>query len=653
MPLPLRRRLALAPDAASPADEVADDPAGDDLADDDLPDATVSDAAVSGDAVSGDGAPPDAEAAAATADDVRWNLADLHDGPDAVKDALDDAADEAEAFAAMYRGDVAALDAEHLAAALARYEGLADRLGRAYTYAYLHWSTDTNDPARGALLQHVKEAYTQIHQRLLFFELEWAAVDAERAQALMDDPALDGYRHYLELEQLQKDYRLSEPEEKILSEKSVTGRGAWTRFFDETLGAARYTLDGDELTQQQILAKLYEPDRDLRRRAALAFTEGLEESLRTTTFVFNTVLADKASTDRLRGYDHWLASRNLANEVDDATVEALVAAVTSRYDLVARFYRLKRRLLGLGELMDYDRYAPVGEADAAYDWDEARGMVLDAYGDFHPEMEATARRFFDEAWIDAALAPGKRSGAFSHGAVPSAHPYVLLNYTGKARDVQTLAHELGHGVHQFLSREQGVLQSSTPLTTAETASVFGEMLVFQRLLRREDDPQNRLAMLVGKIDDTLATVFRQTAMNRFEDRIHTARREEGELAPDALHAMWRATQEAMFEGSVTLGDHYDLWWSYIPHFVHTPGYVYAYAFGELLVLALYARYQEAGDAFAEQYLDLLRAGGSDWPHRLVADLGVDLTDLDFWHQGLAEIEALIARAEDLAEDVEA
>jgi oligoendopeptidase F len=597
------------------------------------------------DGASGDGAAPDA---AASADAVRWNLADLHTSPDDVKASLDTADDEAAAFAETYRGEVASLDAEALADALAQYEAIGDRLGRAYTYAYLHWSTDTGDPARGALLQHVREAYTQTHQKLLFFELEWAEVDADRAEALMAEDALDGYRHYLELEQLQKDYRLSEGEEKVLAEKSVTGRGAWNRYFDETMGAARYRLDGETLTQQQILSKLYEPDRDLRRRAALAFTEGLEENLRTTTFVFNTILADKASSDRLRGYDHWLASRNLANEVDDATVEALVEAVTSRYDLVARFYRLKQRLLGLDELMDYDRYAPIGEAETTYGWSQAREMVLSAYGDFHPTMGDTARLFFDESWIDAALAPGKRSGAFSHGAVPSAHPYVLMNYTGKARDVQTLAHELGHGVHQYLSREQGLLQSDTPLTTAETASVFGEMLVFQRLLGREDDERAQLAMLVSKIDDTLATVFRQTAMNRFEHAIHTARRDEGELSADRYHALWLETQAAMFEGSVTLGEHYRMWWSYIPHFVHTPGYVYAYAFGELLVLALYARYQDAGEAFADQYLGLLRAGGSDWPHRLVADLGVDLTDLGFWHQGLAEIEALIARAETLA-----
>ncbi len=580
---------------------------------------------------------------------VRWHLDDLHDSPASVHDSLAAAEEDAERFADRYRGRIATLDAEGLAEALSTLASIRDELGRAYAFAYLHWSTDTADAERGALLQSVREKYNRIHQTLLFVEVEWAAVDPARAEALLAEQALADYRHYLVLEQEQKEHTLTEPEEKILSEKSVTGRQAWTRFFDETVGALRFELNGDEMTQEEILSKLYEPDRALRRQAAEAFTEGLQERQETLTFVFNTVLADKASTDQLRGYDHWLQSRNLSNEVEEETVESLIEAVTDRYDLVARFYDLKRRLLGLEELYDYDRYAPVGEADTTYEWEEARAVVLDAYADFHDDMAAVAERFFDSQWIDAALSEGKRSGAFSHGTVPSVHPYVLLNYTGTARDVQTLAHELGHGVHQFLSREQSIFHHGTPLTTAEMASVFGEMLVFRRLMRREEDPRNRLAMLVAKIDDTLATVFRQVAMNRFEDRIHTARREEGELPHDAFARHWMETQRAMFEGSVTLGPHYRHWWSYVPHFLHTPGYVYAYAFGELLVLSLYAQYQEAGDAFADRYLDLLRAGGSDWPQSLVAPLGVDLQDPDLWHHGLGHIEGLIDQAEALAE----
>lgn len=559
--------------------------------------------------------------------------------------------EEAAAFADRYRGRISELSADALAEALSTLEALRDRLGRAYAFASLHWSTKTTDAERGALLQSVREKYNRIHQQLLFVEVEWAEVDEERAESLLAEAPLADYRHYLELEQHQKEHVLTEPEEKILSEKAVTGKQAWTRFFDETVGGMRFELDGDTLTQEEILSKLYEPNRALRRDAALAFTDGLKEEEATFTFVFNTILSDKASTDRLRGYDHWLQSRNLANEVEDETVASLVGAVTKRYDLVERFYELKRRLLGLDELYDYDRYAPVGEADTSYAWTDARGLVLEAYANFHDDMAAVAERFFTEDWIDAALADGKRSGAFSHGTVPSAHPYVLLNYTGKPRDVQTLAHELGHGVHQFLSREQSIFHHGTPLTTAEMASVFGEMLVFRRLLHREDDPQNQLALIVAKIDDILATVFRQVAMNRFEHRIHTARREDGELQPDVFAQHWMETQRAMFGDSVTLGDHYRHWWSYVPHFLHTPGYVYAYAFGELLVLSLYARYQEAGDAFADQYLEVLRAGGSDWPQALLKPIGVDLQDPALWEQGLSHIESLIDRADALATDV--
>ena len=582
------------------------------------------------------------------AEAIHWDLTDLYPDTEALDQDLELADQEAAAFAEAYRGQVASLRADELAEALRRYEDLQDRMGRGYTYAYLNWSTNTEDPARGALLQKVREAYTQTSQRLIFFELEWIQLDEAQAEALIADEALVDFRHHLERERLMKPHVLTEAEEKILSEKSVTGSSAWNRFFDETVGAMRFDLDGEEVTQQQVLSKLYVPDRDLRRRAAMSFTEGLVDHRRELTFIFNTLLADKAANDRLRGYPNWIRSRNLSNEVQDETVEALIDAVTSRYDLVARFYTLKRRLLGYDELVDYDRYAPVGEADTEYSWDDARDLVLASYSDFHPQMGSIAGFFFERNWIDAALAPGKRGGAFSHGAVPSAHPYVLMNYTGKVRDVQTLAHELGHGVHQYLSRKQGVLQSDTPLTTAETASVFGEMLVFQRLMQNEDDPHNQLAMLVSKIDDTIATVFRQVAMNRFEDRIHTTRRTKGELTADAFSEHWIETQEAMFRGSVTLGDHYRHWWSYIPHFLHSPGYVYAYAFGELLVLALYAQYVEEGEPFAEKYIGLLEAGGSDWPHVLVGRLGIDLTDLAFWHQGLEAIDALVTQAEELA-----
>ncbi len=583
------------------------------------------------------------------AENVRWDLDHLYESEADLKAGIERAADLSAAFEQRYRGRIATLAAADLAEALELLEEIYDALGRAGTFAFLNWATNTEDPARGALMQHVQEASTQVSKLLIFVETEWSALPQDRFEELFSDERLARFAHHLELVWLRRDHLLSEPEEKILAETSVTGRTAWTRFFDESLGAARFHLRGEDLPEQTVLAKLHEPDRSLRRDAALSLTEGLERLSRPLTFVFNTVLADKATSDRLRGYNHWLASRNLDNETTDEAVEALISAVTSRFDLSQRFYRLKARLLGLeGEMMDYDRYAPIREVEGEIGWEDARRIVTDAYGAFHPELEQIVDRFFDERWIDAPVVPGKRGGAFSHGAVPSAHPYIMLNYTGRVRDVQTLAHELGHGVHQFLSREQGIFHADTPLTTAETASVFGEMLTFHALLDRETEPANRLALLVHKIDDSMATVFRQVSMNRFEDRIHTRRRETGELSTDDFDRLWVETQSPMFGESLTLGEHYRRWWAYIPHFIHTPGYVYAYAFGELLVLALYQRYEDGVDGFEEAYMDLLRAGGSDWPHRLVERLGIDLGDPDFWARGLKAIERLIVEAEELA-----
>ena len=582
------------------------------------------------------------------AEEVRWDLTDLYPSDDALAADLDLAEADALALAGRYRGTLATLDAATLAEAFAALAEVHDRAGRAYTYAYLAWSTDTESAEAGARLQRVREAYSRIGQELLFVDVEWARMDPEHTRALIEEDVLAPYRHYLELKTEARDHVLSEPEERILSEKSVTGWSAWNRFFDETLGAARFTVRGEALPLQQATSKLHDADRGLRRDVHAGVTEGLADLQRPLAYVFNTILADKASSDKLRGYDSWIASRNEANEIDAASVDALVEAVTGRYDLVARFYRLKRSLLGLDELFDYDRYAPTAEVAAFVPWDEARATVTAAYTDFDAEMGGIVDRFFEDRWIDAPPEAGKRGGAFSHGAVPSAHPYILMNYTGQLRDVQTLAHELGHGVHQYLAREQGVYHADTPLTTAETASVFGEMLTFQRTLAGLEDPADRLALLVEKIDDTMATVFRQVTMNRFEARIHAHRRDRGELSVDDFADHWMSTQAALYGDSVTLTEGYRMWWSYIPHFVHTPGYVYAYAFGELLVLALYARYQSEGEGFARQYRDLLAAGGSDWPHVLVGRLGIDLRDPGFWDRGLDAVEVLIAEAEALA-----
>lgn len=587
------------------------------------------------------------------AEEIAWNLGDLYAGMDDPQLDVDlNACDaEAAAFNAAYRGRVAELSAAELAELIARFEALNERMGRIGAFAGLNWTQNTEDPARGALMQRVTERGARLAQELVFLELELAAAPDEAAAAWLADPALAHWRHWLEMVRIFKPHLLSEPEEKLLTEKSVTGAAAWGRFFDEIHGAARYELDGEQLTRDQMLSKLYSQDRELRRRAAIAITRGLQAMQRTNTYIFNTLAADKASDDRLRSFPTWISGRNLGNQVDDRTVEALIDAVTSRYDIVARYYRLKRRLLGLEELYDYDRYAPLPAADRFYSWEQARAIVLDAYGRFHPRMAEVAGRFFEGRWIDAPPRPGKMGGAFSSSTVPSVHPYILLNFEAKPRDVMTLAHELGHGVHQTLAGVQGVLLADTPLTTAETASVFGEMLVFQELMARESDPATRLGMLTGKIEDSFATAFRQISMNRFEHAMHTARREEGELTTERFGELWLETQRAMFGDSVTMSEDYGLWWSYVPHFLSTPGYVYAYAFGELLVLALYARYQQDSDGFAERYLAMLTAGGSDWPHQIVKPLGVDLTDSSFWSNGLAILEGLVAEAEQLADSL--
>lgn len=587
------------------------------------------------------------------AEEVTWDLTDLYTGmADPRLDADLDACDaEAEALDAAYRGRIAGLTPAELAGLLTRFEALQETAGRVGTFASLNWTQNTEDPARGALLQRATERGSRLGQKLVFMELELAAAPDEAAAAWLADPALARWRHWLEGVRLFRPYLLTEPEEKLLAEKAITGRNAWDRFFDEVHSAARYDLAGEKLARDQVLGRLYSPERTMRRQAASAVTHGLRELRRTTTYIFNTVLADKASDDRLRRYPTWLSARNLANQVDDRTVAALVEAVTARYDIVARYYRLKRRLLGLDELFDYDRYAPLPAAEREYTWDEAKEIVLSAYARFDPRMAEIAGRFFAGRWIDAAITPGKLGGAFSHGAVPSVHPYILLNFDGRPREVMTLAHELGHGIHQKLAGVQGALQADTPLTTAETASVFGEMLVFQDLMAKETDPKIRLAMLTGKIEDSFATAFRQISMNRFEHAMHTARRTEGELTTERFTALWLETQRAMFVDSVTLTDDYGLWWSYIPHFISTPGYVYAYAFGQLLVLALYARYQQAPAGFAEKYIAMLTAGGSDWPHEIVKPLGVDLTDPEFWAHGLSILETMVSEAETLADIV--
>jgi oligoendopeptidase F len=580
-----------------------------------------------------------------------WDLSPLVDGEDraGVQRLLDDATARADRFAADYPGRIAALDVAELETAMHELEQINDLVGRAGSYASLEFATDTSDPARGALLQHVQEHATAIETKLLFFELEWAAVADERADELLRDDRLAFCRHYLSSARRYRPHLLTEPEEKILAEKSISSQSAWARLFGEQVATLRVTLDEEEVPLDVALSRLQSPDRETRQAVAEAVSATLEPDLRTRAFIYNTLVHDKAVEDRLRSYPNWLASRNLANEASDESVMALIHAVRGRYDIPQRWYRLKARLLGVERLADYDRAAPVLPEDIAFSFSQARELVVDTYDAFSPQAGAIVHRFFDERWVDAPVRPHKRGGAFCAYTVPSVHPYVLLNFTARRRDVLTMAHELGHGLHAALAQPQGVFHQSTPLTLAETASVFGEALVFGRMLDAATDDKERLSLLAERIDGAVATVFRQMAMNRFEHLVHTRRRADGELSVDRIGELWIETQAELFGDSVQITDGYRSWWSYVPHFINTPGYVYAYAYGLLLALSLYARYLEDGSSFASSYLELLTAGGSRSPEELAAIVGIDLADPGFWESGLALVEAQLDAAEAVAE----
>jgi oligoendopeptidase F len=583
---------------------------------------------------------------------TEWNLDPLVEGrgEQGVDDQLAQAQELADSFGERYPGKVAELDATGLAEAMRQLEQIYELVSRAGSYSHLRFATDTQDPKIGALLQRTQERGTAIETRLLFFELEWAAVPDERADELLADPALEFCRHYLETTRRYRPHLLTEPEELVMTEKSVTGRSAWTRLFAEVTSAIRVQLPEGEVPLEVALSKLQSPDRELRRTAAEATTQALEPTLRTRAFIFNTLLNDKAVDDRLRKYPDWISSRNLSNEASDESVQALVQAVTARYDIPQRWYRLKAQLLGIERIADYDRMAAVTAEEVVVPWGEARDLVTDCYQQFSPELGAIVRRSFEDRWIDAPLRPGKRGGAFCASTVPDLHPYVMLNYTATRQDVLTLAHELGHGVHAVLGARQGIFHMSTPLTMAETASTFGEEIVFERLLERAESPESRLALLARNVEGSIATVFRQTAMNRFEDRVHNARRSEGELSIDRISELWIETQSDMVGDSVELTDGYRRWWSYIPHFVNTPGYVYAYSYGQLFALSVYRLYTERGEEFVPRYVELLAAGGSRSPEELGRIVDVDLADPGFWNAGLALIEEALEKTEQAARE---
>lgn len=578
--------------------------------------------------------------------DVVWNLDALYDSPEdeLLQDDLDLCIQEAELVKELCSGKMAGLEPHVFARVVRRIERIQVNLSRIDTYAFLHFVTQVKNDSAAAFMQKCKEDASLVNRELVFFDLEWAQLDEKNAQRLLTADETEPYRHFLSNIRKYKDHLLSESRESLLLEIAPVGKGAWLTLFEKLMGHLEF---GEERrSEEEVLSDLYDSSREVRKRAAKELTEGLQSQLHILTHIFNTILADKMIDDRMRNYSSWVSSRNLSNELEDETVETLITSTTARYDIVQRYYGIKKEILGLDELHDYDRYAPLPSLpQKLVSWQECKDIVLEGFYNFSPEMADIGELFFDHHWIHAPLLEGKRGGAFAHPAVPDANPYILVNYTGNLRDVSTVAHELGHGIHQYLARDKGHFNSDTPLVLAETASVFAELLIFHKQVESITDPAAKRAFICQKLESIFATVFRQISMNRFEDMIHTSRREKGEVSTADLSALWMKSQQDMFGDAVTLGDQYKIWWSYIPHFLHTPGYVYSYAFGELLVLALYNLYQEEGESFVPKYIHLLQEGGSHSPYELLKPFNINLNDAVFWQGGLDVIETMLNEVE--------
>ncbi len=585
----------------------------------------------------------------------QWRLDDLYEGMDSPRFAADlkRAAADARSFAAAYQGKLAdiakAADAgERLGEAVRAYEALQDLMGRIASYASLLYAGDTSDVARAKFYGDAQERVTALAGELLFFELELNRLDDAVLDAALRISTLAHYRPWLVDIRMERPHQLADEIEQLFLEKSVSGAAAWNRLFDETIASLRFAFEGEELTLEPLLAKLQDPDEKKREAAAHSLAATLGANLRLFALITNTLAKDKEIADRWRKFEDVADSRHLANRVEREVVDALVAAVTDSYPRLShRYYALKARWFGKAQLDHWDRNAPLPNAPArAFSWSAARDTVLDAYRGFSPEMSDIARRFFDEGWIDAPARPGKAPGAFAHPTTPSAHPYVLVNYLGKPRDVMTLAHELGHGVHQVLAAPNGALMAPTPLTLAETASVFGEMLTFRALIASTSDPATRKSMLAAKVEDMLNTVVRQVAFYKFERKVH-AERKNGELTAETISGLWMSVQAESLGPAIKLGPGYETYWSYIGHFIHSPFYVYAYAFGDCLVNSLYGVYERSHEGFAERYLAMLAAGGAKHHSELLAPFGLDARDPAFWGVGLSLIERMIGELEAL------
>jgi oligoendopeptidase F len=585
----------------------------------------------------------------------RWRLDDLYSGLDSpvYAEDLKQAARDCRQFAANYRGALAGLlagpdAAQRLYEAIAAYEAIDDLITKIMSFAGLSYAEDTTDPARAKFYGDAQEKITAASSDLLFFQLELNRLDDAALEQALNQAPLSHYRPWIEDLRKEKPFQLEDRIEQLFHEKSVTGHGAWNRLFDETIAALRFTIDGQELTLEPVLNLFQDPDPALREKASGAIAATLKANLRVFGLISNVLAKDKAISDQWRGFTDVAQSRHLSNRVEPEVVEAMVAAVRAAYPRLShRYYKLKARWFGKDKLKHWDRNAPLPDApQKAYDWEQARAAVLGAYGGFSPRMADIAAKFFDNNWIDAPVRPGKAPGAFAHPTSPSVHPYVLLNYQGKPRDVMTLAHELGHGVHQVLAAPNGPLMAPTPLTLAETASVFGEMLTFRALLAEAATPREKRAMLASKVEDMLNTVVRQIAFYVFERKLHEERK-HGELTAVQICDLWMSVQAESLGPAIELGAGYETFWAYIPHFIHSPFYVYAYAFGDCLVNSLYGVYQKAEPGFVEKYFALLSAGGSKHYSELLAPFGLDARDPAFWDIGLSMIEGLIDELESL------
>jgi len=584
-----------------------------------------------------------------------WRLQDLYEARDSASFNTDlkKAAELAQAFETKWKGKLEqaaqASGSEGLGAAIEEFEALEDLAGKLGSFAGLTYFSDTSDPANGKFFGDVQSKLTELSSHLLFFTLELNRIeDAIIDRCLERDTKAAHYAPWLVDLRKDKPFQLEDRLEQLFLEKSMTSAAAFNRLFDETMSELRFEIDGEKLPLERTLNLLQEADEGVRARAAAALSKTFKDNLRVFTLITNTLAKDKEISDRWRGFEDIADSRHLANRVEREVVDALASAVREAYPRLShRYYAMKAKWLGMEQMNFWDRNAPLPETPKALiSWNQARQTVLDAYGNFAPEMADIARRFFDEQWIDAPARPGKAPGAFAHPTVPSAHPYVLVNYLGKPRDVMTLAHELGHGVHQVLAGGQGALMCQTPLTLAETASVFGEMLTFRALLNKTADSKERKAMLAQKVEDMINTVVRQIAFYEFERKVHAARR-QGELTAEQIGQLWLSVQTDSLGPSIKISEGYETWWTYIPHFIHSPFYVYAYAFGDCLVNSLYAVYQNAEEGFQQKYFDLLKAGGSKHHSELLAPFGLDATDPGFWSKGLSMIEGLIDELEAL------